>query len=229
MSAFRASRRLRGGVFDHRACRFSVNVSARTVKCHTSRVRSSLQAKLTDGREYAATVVGTDPATDIAVLRLNSGEGVPTVPMGDSSKLRVGQVCRCSVHQQYKSRSVPFSVGRARVGRARAGRARWLFMLRYLVVVLATFRLCPFALFSCTNVDALFRWRYDEFPKVAIAIGNPLGFESTVSTGDDLILGCLCWGGYIDLMAVPHFAFPGSKRFIVLKFDFWGDGGWFTF
>lgn len=50
------------------------------------------QAKLTDGREFAATIVGTDPSTDIAVLRLNSGGGVPIVPMGDSSKLRVGQV-----------------------------------------------------------------------------------------------------------------------------------------
>lgn len=51
-----------------------------------------VQAKLTDGREFAASIVGSDPSTDIAVLRLNAGGGFPVVPIGDSSKLRVGQV-----------------------------------------------------------------------------------------------------------------------------------------
>lgn len=50
------------------------------------------QAKLTDGREFAVSVVGSDPSTDIAVLRLNSGGKVPVVSIGDSAKLRVGQV-----------------------------------------------------------------------------------------------------------------------------------------
>lgn len=51
-----------------------------------------LQAKLTDGREFVASAVGTDPATDIAVLRLHTTDGVPVVPIGDSSSLSVGQV-----------------------------------------------------------------------------------------------------------------------------------------
>lgn len=53
---------------------------------------SAVQAKLTDGREFAASIVGSDPATDVAVLRLNAAGPFPVVPMGDSSKLRVGQV-----------------------------------------------------------------------------------------------------------------------------------------
>jgi S1-C subfamily serine protease len=45
---------------------------------------------LTDKRELRATVVGTDPLTDIAVLKLDA-KGLPVIPWGDSSKLRVAE------------------------------------------------------------------------------------------------------------------------------------------
>jgi S1-C subfamily serine protease len=45
------------------------------------------------GRTYAARVVGRDPDTDLAVIRLieKPAEAVTIVPMGDSDKLAVGQ------------------------------------------------------------------------------------------------------------------------------------------
>jgi len=43
-----------------------------------------------NGRTYAATVVGTDKSDDIAVLRLSGASGLPTVNLGDSSKVSVG-------------------------------------------------------------------------------------------------------------------------------------------
>lgn len=52
---------------------------------------TSLEASLPDGSRYAATLVGDDPATDTAVLRL-SGNGLPHAEFGSSSKLRVGQL-----------------------------------------------------------------------------------------------------------------------------------------
>jgi serine protease Do len=45
--------------------------------------------KLVDQREFRAKVLGTDPTTDVAVLRIDT-KGLPTVRLGDSTKTRVG-------------------------------------------------------------------------------------------------------------------------------------------
>lgn len=50
-----------------------------------------LSAKLADGRQFAATLIGDDPATDLAVLRLE-GNDFPYAQLGTSSQLRVGQL-----------------------------------------------------------------------------------------------------------------------------------------
>ncbi|MDH3236401.1 MAG: DegQ family serine endoprotease [Alphaproteobacteria bacterium] len=44
---------------------------------------------LSDGRRLQATKVGTDPATDVAVIRIPA-DGLSGLPLGDSDKLRVG-------------------------------------------------------------------------------------------------------------------------------------------
>ena len=45
---------------------------------------------LNDDREFDAVVVGSDPGTDIAVLRVENPENLTEMPIGDSDKLRVG-------------------------------------------------------------------------------------------------------------------------------------------
>jgi serine protease Do len=45
--------------------------------------------RLPDETEYPAEVVGTDPNTDIAILRIDNGD-LPIVPLGDSDAIRVG-------------------------------------------------------------------------------------------------------------------------------------------
>jgi len=52
---------------------------------------TQLSATLTDGRQFAATLVGDDPATDLAVLRLE-GSDFPYAQFGRSAHLRVGQL-----------------------------------------------------------------------------------------------------------------------------------------
>lgn len=47
--------------------------------------------KLSDGREMPATIVGTDPATDIAVLKIEA-EALPHITIADSDELKVGDI-----------------------------------------------------------------------------------------------------------------------------------------
>jgi len=52
---------------------------------------AQVDASLTDGRRFAAEVIGDDPATDLAVLRL-AATGLPHARFGVSGRLRVGQL-----------------------------------------------------------------------------------------------------------------------------------------
>ena len=51
----------------------------------------TVQVALPDGRDYVADVIGQDPDTDIAVLRITAPDLVP-VAFGDSRSLRAGQL-----------------------------------------------------------------------------------------------------------------------------------------
>ena len=45
---------------------------------------------LNDNRSFPATLVGTDPATDLAVLKIEPSGAIPTVDFGASSEVRIG-------------------------------------------------------------------------------------------------------------------------------------------
>src|SRR5690606_9070537 len=57
---------------------------------HVIERADEILVKLADGREFKATVVGRDPKTDVAVLRLDNAKDLPTVRLGDSDALEVG-------------------------------------------------------------------------------------------------------------------------------------------
>ena len=52
---------------------------------------SEVQVTLSDGREFTAKVVGKDPKTDIALIKIDDGGQLPVIPLGDSSALEVGE------------------------------------------------------------------------------------------------------------------------------------------
>jgi serine protease Do len=57
---------------------------------HVVEGASKLKVKLPDGRSFDAKVVGTDPATDVALLKVKSDKPLPTVEFGNDRALRVG-------------------------------------------------------------------------------------------------------------------------------------------
>jgi len=58
---------------------------------HVVRDAESIQVKLSNEKIYDAKIVGSDPKSDIAVIRINSKEPLPVAVLGDSDKLQVGQ------------------------------------------------------------------------------------------------------------------------------------------
>jgi serine protease Do len=57
---------------------------------HVVRDASEVTVKLQDRREYRAKVLGSDPKTDVAVLKIDA-KNLPVVPIGKSNDLKVGE------------------------------------------------------------------------------------------------------------------------------------------
>jgi len=58
---------------------------------HVVEGADDIEVTLTDGRQARAKVVGTDPETDVAVLKIEL-DRLPTISFGDAEKLQVGDV-----------------------------------------------------------------------------------------------------------------------------------------
>jgi Trypsin-like serine proteases, typically periplasmic, contain C-terminal PDZ domain len=51
---------------------------------------TKIEVTLNDNKKYEAKLIGADPATDIALIKIDA-EGLPTIPFGDSDQLRLGE------------------------------------------------------------------------------------------------------------------------------------------
>ena len=50
-----------------------------------------VEVRLSDKTKFTGKVIGNDPDTDLAVVKIDSNKDLPFAPMGDSGKLKVGQ------------------------------------------------------------------------------------------------------------------------------------------
>ena len=57
---------------------------------HVIEGAAKISVRLHDEREFTAELIGADPKTDIALLRIDAGEALPAVTFGDSERVRVG-------------------------------------------------------------------------------------------------------------------------------------------
>ena len=78
-----------------------------------------VSAVLPDKREVRGKLVGTDPMTDLAVVKIGA-TGLPVVPWGDSSKLKVGEWVLAIGNPFQLSQTVTLGIVSA-VGRANVG------------------------------------------------------------------------------------------------------------
>jgi len=56
---------------------------------HVVEKATNIKVMLADRRQFAGKVIGTDPKTDVAVVKIEA-TGLPSIALGDSSKLQVG-------------------------------------------------------------------------------------------------------------------------------------------
>ncbi|OXC78695.1 S1C family serine protease [Caballeronia sordidicola] len=59
---------------------------------HVVHGATQIRVTLADGALFFADLVGDDPDSDLAVLRIGSADALPHVELGESGKLRVGQI-----------------------------------------------------------------------------------------------------------------------------------------
>ncbi len=58
---------------------------------HVIKNATQVQVTLSDNRSYIAEVMGTDPSTDLAVLKIDDDDRLPVIDLADSDQTRVGE------------------------------------------------------------------------------------------------------------------------------------------
>ncbi|MBI3777406.1 MAG: DegQ family serine endoprotease [Gammaproteobacteria bacterium] len=86
---------------------------------HVVAKADEIKVLLNDKREFTGKVVGTDPKSDIAVVKINAKD-LPVLPWGDSDKLEVGEYVLAIGNpfglNQTVTQGIVSAVGRANVG-----------------------------------------------------------------------------------------------------------------
>ncbi|MGD8564419.1 MAG: trypsin-like peptidase domain-containing protein, partial [Desulfarculaceae bacterium] len=87
---------------------------------------SQITVHLSDKRTFRAQVVGADPDSDLAVLRIKAREALPQVVMGNSNDLMIGESVIAIGNPFGLSHTVTVGVISALKRSVRAGKKRWI-------------------------------------------------------------------------------------------------------
>ena len=87
---------------------------------HVVAKADKIKVVLSNKREYSAKVVGTDPKSDLAVIKLKGAKGLKPLPLGNSEKLRLGDVVLAIGNPFGLSQTVTMGIVSAK-GRANMG------------------------------------------------------------------------------------------------------------
>ena len=69
-----------------------------------------VQVQLADGRRFTGTVVGQDARVDLALVRIQGAANLPTLPIGDSNRVRVGEFVLALGHPFGLEQTVSFGI-----------------------------------------------------------------------------------------------------------------------
>ena len=58
---------------------------------HVIEKADEIEVKLKNGEEFKAKIIGRDPNTDLALIKIEPGRKLPSLPMGNSDTLKVGE------------------------------------------------------------------------------------------------------------------------------------------
>jgi len=88
---------------------------------HVVKGADEIKVILYDKREFKGRIIGTDPRTDLAVIKINA-KGLPTLSLGDSGKLKTGDVVLAVGNpfglNQTITMGIVSAVGRSNIGLA---------------------------------------------------------------------------------------------------------------
>ncbi len=86
---------------------------------HVVRNATEIKVKLSDKREFKGKIIGSDPKTDIAVIKIDAKD-LPVIKIGDSEKLKVGETVIAIGNLYGLNQTVTYGIvsatGRANVG-----------------------------------------------------------------------------------------------------------------
>ncbi len=87
---------------------------------HVIENAAEIHVRLSDQRKFTATLIGRDPKTDLAVLKIDAPAPLPVAELGDSDKIRIGQWAIAIGNPFGLDRTVTMGIisatGRTRVG-----------------------------------------------------------------------------------------------------------------